>query len=238
MHESRRAAGGFGILPTEQNAFASFSTPWECSYLSITLSQQALKIMTTSYLLTGDIGGTNSRMFLSNVEGSKSLVEKTYRNQDHLPDNTEGIFERNIIAPFLEHCWEVNKKLVPLEEAEIVACLAIAGPVRNNQVCISNLHNIVVDGTAIENQTHVPGNPYLSKIKVCKIINDFVAQGYGCLTLQPHEYRTLNPKAKKVDPKGPKVCVGAGTGLGECYLTPDADGVYTCYPSEGGHVEW
>ena len=33
-------------------------------------------------------------------------------------------------------------------------------------------------------------------------------------------------------------CVGAGTGLGECFLTADAAGVYTCYPSEGGHAEF
>lgn len=39
-------------------------------------------------------------------------------------------------------------------------------------------------------------------------------------------------------PDGPKVCVGAGTGLGECYLTADSSGTYTCYPSEGGHVEY
>ena len=38
---------------------------------------------------------------------------------------------------------------------------------------------------------------------------------------------------------GPKVCVGAGTGLGECYLTQTNDqGDYTCFPSEGGHVEY
>lgn len=36
----------------------------------------------------------------------------------------------------------------------------------------------------------------------------------------------------------PKVCIGAGTGLGECYLTPSSDGTYTCFPSEGGHVEY
>jgi glucokinase len=45
-------------------------------------------------------------------------------------------------------------------------------------------------------------------------------------------------------PIGPKVCIGAGTGLGECYLTPDQnhnDGTsvsYSCYASEGGHVEY
>ena len=31
---------------------------------------------------------------------------------------------------------------------------------------------------------------------------------------------------------------GAGTGLGECFLTCDGNGDYTCWPSEGGHVEF
>ena len=57
--------------------------------------------------------------------------------------------------------------------------------------------------------------------------------------MKPDELRELNPGSlSKMDPTGPKVCVGAGTGLGECFLTPDADGTYTCFPSEGGHVEW
>jgi len=42
-------------------------------------------------------------------------------------------------------------------------------------------------------------------------------------------------------PVGPKVCIGAGTGLGECYLTPNLGqdtNSYTCFASEGGHVEY
>lgn len=49
----------------------------------------------------------------------------------------------------------------------------------------------------------------------------------------------MTPNAlSKIDPTGPKACVGAGTGLGECFLTPDEHGQYSCFPSEGGHVEW
>lgn len=34
-------------------------------------------------------------------------------------------------------------------------------------------------------------------------------------------------------------CIGAGTGLGECYLTPDlGTGDYSCFSSEGGHVDF
>eukprot|EP00429_Kryptoperidinium_foliaceum_P006230 CAMPEP_0176021684 /NCGR_PEP_ID=MMETSP0120_2-20121206/10536_1 /TAXON_ID=160619 /ORGANISM="Kryptoperidinium foliaceum, Strain CCMP 1326" /LENGTH=368 /DNA_ID=CAMNT_0017354805 /DNA_START=30 /DNA_END=1134 /DNA_ORIENTATION=+ len=194
----------------------------------------------TVYLLTGDIGGTNSRMGLYSVDDNAPLVVKYYRNLEILTKPVDGIFERNIIAPFLQHCWESNNSLAPLDQVEIVACLAIAGPVRNNKVCMSNLHNIVIDGTAIAKQMYAPkGEPYLARIRVCKIINDFVAQGYGCLTLKQSELKELTPGShNKIDPSGPKVCVGAGTGLGECFLTPDAEGVHTCFPSEGGHVEW
>ena len=193
----------------------------------------------TVYLLTADVGGTNSRMGLYSATGNEPLMVKYYRNQDHLPAKENGIFEKKIIGPFLEHCWATNASLAPVEEVEIVACLAVAGPVKNNVVKISNLHYIEIDGDAISKQKFVKGNQYLNSIVVCRIINDFVAQGYGCLTLQPGEVKELTPGSSKlIDPMGPKVCVGAGTGLGECFLTPDVDGNYTCFPSEGGHVEW
>lgn len=37
--------------------------------------------------------------------------------------------------------------------------------------------------------------------------------------------------------KAPIACIGAGTGLGEVYLTVD-NGHYVAYPSEGGHAEF
>jgi glucokinase len=193
--------------------------------------------MTTTYLLTGDVGGTNSRMGLYSIDSTTPLVVKYYRNQDFLREKTPGIFEKSIIAPFLQHCWE-EKNLAPLAKSEVIACLAIAGPVRGNKVCMSNLHDIEIDGTAIAKQLYCPNEAYLARIKACKIINDFVAQGYGCLTLKPDEVRQLNSSKIQPDPMGPKVCVGAGTGLGECFLTPDDSGKYSCFPSEGGHVEY
>lgn len=201
-----------------------------------------------TYLLTGDIGGTNSRMGLYDASTNQEIKVEIYENEIHLKkvivggddeSNTmDGIFERKIIAPFLKLCWEDESlQLGRPEEAEIVASIAVCGPVRENKVTyMSNLPNVIIDGVAIVNY------PFSVNIKVCKIINDFVAQGYGCLTLDPSEVRELYPNShEKIDPYGPKVCVGAGTGLGVCYLTPDSsmgEGSYTCFPSEGGHVEW
>jgi glucokinase len=71
-------------------------------------------------------------------------------------------------------------------------------------------------------------------------------QGYGCLTLQQKDVVSLHGPCPNVEqlPIGPKVCIGAGTGLGECYLTPDQTNddtqnvTYSCFASEGGHVEY
>ena len=195
--------------------------------------------MKTTYLLTGDIGGTFSRMTLYDTSCTIPLCHKEYFNERQLHEGAQdGIFERKIIAPFLQHCWETLHGLETIELVEIVACLACAGPVDDNRCSLGNRGNVVVDGTAIAKQKYFE-NVYISAIKVCKVINDFVAQGYGCLTLEPHELRELMPDSfKKIDPRGPKVCVGAGTGLGECYLTIGPDGNYQCYASEGGHVEF
>lgn len=195
-----------------------------------------------TYLLTGDIGGTNSRMALYDTSSPEALKVKIYRNQDHLPtDNTTNNtgFQDKIVTPFLKLCFE-DLKISSNEvdnissDFRILACLACAGPVQNNRVRLSNLGNLLVDGMALGNAS----SPYLVHIQHCSVINDFVAQGYGCLTLQPNEVRHLHgPKA--FPDSGPKVCVGAGTGLGECYLTPAVGtGIYSCFPSEGGHVEY
>jgi glucokinase len=200
----------------------------------------------TTYLLTGDVGGTNSRMSLYEAESTCShdtpVAVKYFRNSEHLPENTlkdPAAFQKHIVIPFLEFCWETaSDKLVPIEECEILACLATAGLVLKNGVQMTNLGGLIVNGTAIENDK---SNKYLKHVTVCKIINDFVAQGYGCLTLNQSEVRHLH--GPKVDVEslttGPKVCVGAGTGLGECYLTQETEtSKYACFPSEGGHVEY
>jgi glucokinase len=67
------------------------------------------------------------------------------------------------------------------------------------------------------------------------LINDFVAIGYGLLTLNEDEYITM--QEGEHEPGGPIACIGAGTGLGECYMTTH-DGAPHAWPSEGGHAEW
>ena len=67
--------------------------------------------------------------------------------------------------------------------------------------------------------------------------------GYGSLDLDlANECIELMPGSiAKIDDLGPRACVGAGTGLGVCFLTKSSlspELGYECYPSEGGHVDY
>jgi glucokinase len=145
-------------------------------------------ISNTIFLLTGDIGGTNSRMSLydaSESECSKDtpLAVYYYRNKHTIPDDCHGhadIFEQKIVIPFLKYCWEENEeskaKLPPLHQVQILATLATAGIVANNQAKLTNLGDMLVDGNAIADNY---SDPYLKHIVVCHVLNDFVAVRTG-----------------------------------------------------------
>ncbi len=65
-------------------------------------------------------------------------------------------------------------------------------------------------------------------------MNDFMAQGYGCLTL---------PLSEQMKIKDGNLCdhydmavIGAGTGLGHCYLKSDGSGGHIPMPAEAGQI--
>jgi glucokinase len=242
---------------------------------------------TTTYLLAGDIGGTYSRLGLYGTcqrEGMTPLQQqlsyKEFVNEEHLVATVSGgedilpidtWFEQKILLPFVQHCWIPTTStptttcppllsLSPIQDSVIVVCLAIAGPVKNNQVQVSRHKALELNGHHIVQRCRSsPSNPYLSAIVECYIINDFVAQGYGCLTLDTttmQDVLELIPGSRdKKDPTGPMICIGAGTGLGTCYLTSTTTTTttspslllpnihefhpwYMCLPSEFGQIGW
>lgn len=134
----------------------------------------------TTYLLTGDIGGTNSRMFLYDPTAATTtpLYTHQYRNATNIPQpDRPHAFSDNIITPFLQQCWEKNDQLEPLGNGvRIVSVLAVAGVVHNNRVELTNLGNMAVDGYEIEKSGR---NKFLKSIVHCRIINDFVAVRTG-----------------------------------------------------------
>lgn len=127
------------------------------------------------------------------------------------------------------------------------ACFAVAGPVQNNRVQLTNRDGWTIDGSVIAREVG---------IRSVQIVNDFVGIGYGILTLDDETDCVTIQQAPKVK-TSPIACVGAGTGLGECFVTPHhthcpildrEDGstkcnahdqvIYQCFPTEGGHVEY
>jgi len=176
--------------------------------------------------MSGDCGGTNTRLILFRVEpGATATQGETPRGSI--------VFEKKYLNADNESFSAVCTKF--LKEAEtstygekpMVCCLACAGGIRNNCVSFTNVKKgWIIDGNLLSEELGIP---------TVKLINDFEAQGYGLLTLSPKECIRLND-AKPL-PGAPIACVGAGTGLGECFLTC-ANGKYTCWPSEGGHAEF
>lgn len=185
--------------------------------------------------MVGDIGGTNTRLALYAPGSSTTLLyQDEFRNAKYITDNTKS-FERDIFLPFLDASG------MDFKDTSIVACFAVAGPVKDNCVIMTNMENLTIklDGNDIEASTE--GS--LERIKKCKIINDFVGQGYGLLDLDmDKEVVELIPGSKeRMDPHGPKACLGAGTGLGECFLTTSSlhpEEGYECFASEGGHADY
>ena len=217
----------------------------------------------TTFLFIGDIGGTNCRLSIYSTlsnnnddnddNNNKPLYTKEYANESYITDTTKT-FENEIFIPFLKDFIDSStiSDVDIHDNIKFISCFAVAGPIQYNSVTLTNLNNIVLNGTSIEQNTTTP---YIKHIHKCKLINDFVGQGYGLLDLNynnPNDVIELIPGSKdkvvmKLQQKqqqyeyGPKVCVGAGTGLGECFLTTSSlhpEEGYECYASEGGHVDF
>eukprot|EP00965_Chrysotila_dentata_P238717 6202679-Pleurochrysis_carterae.AAC.1 len=156
----------------------------------------------TTLIMSGDCGGTNTRLRVFHVppdahtklaHGQKPpgvvVFDKTYVNEEH-----KSI--EDICKLFLKEAAPFSGSMVPTS-----CCLACAGAITDNSVVFTN----VADGWTIRGES-------LSKslgIPKVVLVNDFVAQGYGLLTLEDSEKMLLND-AKPV-PGAPIACVGAGT---------------------------
>mmetsp|Transcript_23127 Transcript_23127/g.21023 ORF Transcript_23127/g.21023 Transcript_23127/m.21023 type:complete len:409 (-) Transcript_23127:71-1297(-) len=177
-------------------------------------------------IIAADVGGTNSRFLLYeiNYDSSTMAPSATYLNTPPgrllLNRKYENQYFDSFISVFKQFLADAYVSKPPR-----TACIAVAGPVVDNQVRFTN-RGWVLDGEIISETLG---------IQTVKLINDFVANGYALLTLNEETECKVLQKAPK-QPNAPIACIGAGTGLGECFLTPDSNGVYSCFPSEGGHA--
>lgn len=159
--------------------------------------------------LVGDIGGTNARLALVPAgqvtpEQIAILPSRDYANLD---------------AAIIDYLKQAG-----VERAS-EACLAVASPVRGDQVRMTNSHwrfNI----SQLRKQFGW---------REFKVINDFTAMALGVLHVGQDEL--VKVCGGPGDPVRPKLVIGPGTGLGVSGLIPTHEG-WTPLMSEGGHVDF
>jgi len=189
------------------------------------------KLINDYVILSGDIGGTNTRLSLFTLN-----AEQTKTSDDAEIMNHKSLFRKSYKnSPFLEfdlvlqQFFEDAAACLGKEVSEIVpeaACIAVAGPVSDNKVVMTNIQ-WMMDGDALARSFSIPR---------VRLVNDFLANGYGLLTLEDKDTHSLQDG--KVEKNAPIACLGAGTGLGVVFLAPDENGRYEAFASEGGHVEF
>ncbi|MGQ4001444.1 glucokinase [Francisellaceae bacterium CB299] len=168
------------------------------------------------HILSGDIGGTNTRLEVSFIENGKteSVAIRKYKgaNFNCLTD---------VIATFLKETDLVGK----IDSA----CLAVAGFVSNGEVEVTNLPWMV-------SEQYLSEGLGITKDKV-KVINDFEAIGYGIESLDDKKDIITIQKGKRDDDTLSAV-VGAGTGLGMCLVSYDKEHNPRVFKTEGGHADF
>ena len=164
-------------------------------------------------VLSGDIGGTNSRLRLYKFKNGEKyvLANKTYKVAEH-----DNIVE--VVRIFLS---ESNYDASAIKSI----CFAVAGPIKNNIVKVTN-SKWSIDTEQLKTNLKIPN---------IKLINDFEAIGYGIETLTDKDLYLLQKGTPKKN--GVKAFLGAGTGLGVGFATFDGS-QYVVHPTEGGHTSF
>jgi glucokinase len=164
-------------------------------------------------ILAADIGGTNSRFacFTADPGGALAL-----RGVARLKTGQADSF-----AGLLAALWQ--GEFAPGPQEFDLAVLAVAGPVQGGSY--SRPPNIAWDIRAADAEK--------AGLARCLLVNDFVAQAFGCRTDAVREARVV--QAGRADPAAALAVIGAGTGLGHCALVPHGAG-FAPVPSEAGHA--
>ena len=170
--------------------------------------------------LVGDIGGTNTRLSVfgdSTLDGASkaTLIDR----KDYCSEQYESL-----VPIIKEYLSSLDKELAGRLQ---LAVFCVAGPVDQEGNCkLTNLP------WKIGPSEITRGTP----ISFAHVQNDFKAAGYGTLTLDKEDYLTVNDVPSL--PLKVIAVLGAGTGLGQCFVTFDSFGDRYVHSSEGGHTNF
>lgn len=168
------------------------------------------------YILVADIGGTNARFGLVDADAARaSTPDFTAHHQHSLRcADYDGI--ESMIRAYAETAQ------TPLPD---YACLAIAGPIHQGRVRMTNLDWAF----GIKELRDRLG------MRALDVLNDFAALAYAAPHLGPDKLRSLVDGEQ--NPHAPKLILGPGTGFGMAALAPCGRG-WNIIPTEGGHANF
>lgn len=161
-------------------------------------------------ILAGDIGGTNARLAVYDIEltSYETLAAET------LPSREYGSLEE-IVAAFMKgHPIECQR-----------ACFGVPGPVKDGRVQTTNLPWLVESSRLAA----------AARVEALALINDLKAQAYGVAMLGPQDLEVLNPGSETAS--GNAALIAAGTGLGQAGLYWDGQAFHP-FATEGGHASF
>jgi glucokinase len=159
-------------------------------------------------ILAGDIGGTNTRLALVDGDPRAPVAFDVYPSGEH------ASLEEIIRAFLAAHTGSLSD-----------AAFAIAGPVRNGHVQVTNLPWSV----DAESLARTVG---LDRVL---LLNDLEANAWGLATLHAGDVHVLN--AGRPDAVGNAAVCSAGTGLGEAGMYWDGRR-HLPFACEGGHTDF
>lgn len=162
-----------------------------------------------SRVLTGDIGGTKTRLAIAEVAGNRVRVEReaSYPSRDFA--TFEALLDDFFQAGAVPEC----------------AAFGVAGPVRGEAVHTTNLP-WYIEAAALRKRFG---------FKLCRLLNDLEAVAHGLAALAAEDVLTL--QAGEPGATGNIAIIAAGTGLGEAGLFWDGMRHHP-YATEGGHASF
>lgn len=169
-------------------------------------------------LLAGDIGGTKTILRWLEANSSDQLsvrYEMEYPSQQY-----------EDLVPLVNVFLQAAGQDIGEHPAPQRACFAIAGPVVDGTSELTNLGWKLSEDRLSEDL----------KLKQVTLINDFAAIGYGIPGLANGDLQCLQPG--EAEPNAPIAVIGAGTGLGECFVIPQGNGRSRVFATEGGHADF
>ena len=158
--------------------------------------------------LVADIGGTNTRVALSEDGRLRKDTVRRYRNAENT--SLEAVLKR-----FLGEMGDPDCKS---------ASVAVAGPVRNGVGKLTNLDWSIDDDTLAK----------ATKAETVWVLNDLEAQGYALGSIDPGNVKTL-VQGQIGRAGSAELVVGVGTGFNAAPVVHSSNG-RTVAASESGHI--